>query len=73
METTKLLLEGYLIFGIILTYTIAILIGILIGERNVERESENGKQVQSEKEIFINERKSKILEQRNKTQTNCRT
>ena len=73
METAKLLLEGYLIFGIILTYTIAIIIGILIGERNIERESENGKQVQSEKEIFINERKSKILEQRNKTQTNCRT
>ena len=73
METAKLLLEGYLIFGIILTYAIAIIIGILIGERNIEREQENGKQVQSEKEIFINARKSKILEQRNKTQTNCRT
>lgn len=64
MEINKLLLEGYIVFGIICTYTITIIIGILIGERyKEEKEYQNyGKQVQSKKEESFNERKFTFME-----------
>lgn len=62
MEINKLLLEGYLTFGIILTYTITFIIGVLIGERQAEKENENVKQIQSEKKISVYGTKFKVLE-----------
>lgn len=46
MDTYKLLLEGYVVFGIILTYTITFIIGMLIGERQAEKEFEYDKKIQ---------------------------
>lgn len=64
MEINKLLLEGYLIFGIILTYLIAFILGILIGERQKEeKEFKNyAEQIQSKKESSIYGTKFKIME-----------
>lgn len=51
MEINKLLLEGYLVFGIILTYSIIFILGALVGYREQEKEYNiNGEQIQSKKE-----------------------
>lgn len=63
MEIPKLLLEGYLTFGILLTYTITFIIGVLVGERQAEKEQEEYvKQVQSEKEKPFNGTKFTFME-----------
>lgn len=64
MEINKLLLEGYIVFGIILTYTITFIIGVLTGDRyREEKEYENyGKQIQSKKEESFNGTKFTIME-----------
>lgn len=63
MEIPKLLLEGYLTFGILLTYTITFIIGVLVGERQSEKENEEYvKQVQSKKEKPFNGTKFTFME-----------
>lgn len=62
MEINKLLLEGYLIFGIILTYSIIFILGVLVGNREMEKELFNGKQIQSEKEKPFNGTKFTFME-----------
>ncbi len=47
MEINKILLEGYLVFGIILSYTITFMMGALYGERKMEGEQNNGESIQS--------------------------
>lgn len=62
MEINKLLLEGYIVFGIICTYTLIFILGVLTGERNIEREKENVQQIQSKKEKSINGTKLTFME-----------
>lgn len=64
MEINKLLIEGYLVFGIILTYTIVFILGILIGDKQrEEKEYQNyDKQIQSKKESAFYGTKFKIME-----------
>lgn len=63
MDIPRLLLEGYLTFGILLTYTITFIIGVLIGERQAEKEQEeNVKQIQGKEKISVYGTKFKIME-----------
>ena len=63
MEIPKLLLEGYLTFGILLTYTITFIIGVLVGERQTEKENEEYvKQILSKKEKPFNGTKFTFME-----------
>lgn len=62
MEINKLLLESYLVFGIILTYTLAFIIGVLVGNKEIEKELNNGEQVQSKEKISVYGTKFKIME-----------
>ncbi len=62
MEITKLLLEGYLTFGILLTYTITFIIGILFGEKQTEKEKEYDEQIQSKEEKSFNGTKFTFME-----------
>lgn len=62
MEINKLLLEGYLVFGIILTYTIVFIIGVLVGNKEMEKELCYGKQIQSKKEKSIDGTKFTFME-----------
>lgn len=62
MDTAKLLLEGYLTFGILLKYTITFIIGVLVGEYQAEKEKKNGEQIQSKEKISVYGTKFKIME-----------
>ena len=47
MEINKLLLECYIIFGIILCHAITFIVGLLYAEYKIEKEEKNGKSIQS--------------------------
>lgn len=50
MNTYQILIESYLVFGILLTYTVTFIVGTLIGYRQAEKENYYGEYVQSKKE-----------------------
>ena len=47
MEINKILLECYIIFGIILCHAVTFMCGLLYAEHKIEREQNNGESVQS--------------------------